>query len=126
MPEAGISECKCDSVLLPAISIGRYKLGQTATTPEQKSVLDEYAGLLLENPLAHIEITGHTCDLGRDELNMRIGQKRADLARDYLVEKGIAPSRISTFSRGETEPLFPNTDEENRRKNRRLEIKIRE
>jgi outer membrane protein OmpA-like peptidoglycan-associated protein len=126
VPEAGISECKCDSVLPPAISIVRYKLGQTATTPEQKSILDEYAGLLLENPQAHIEITGHTCDLGRDGLNMRIGQKRADLVRDYLVGKGIASSRISTFSRGETEPLFPNTGEENRRKNRRLEIKIRE
>jgi hypothetical protein len=125
VPDAGISECKCDSVPPLAISIDCYKLGETATMPEQKSILDEYAGLLLENPQACIEITGHTCDLGRDKLNMRIGQKRADLAGDYLVEKGIAPLRISTFSRGETEPLSPNTDEENRRKNRRLEIKLR-
>jgi outer membrane protein OmpA-like peptidoglycan-associated protein len=124
--QAALSERKSNSGLPPVISIDRYKPGQIAMTPEQKSVPDEYAVLLLENPQAHIEITGHTCDLGKDGLNLRIGQKRADLVGDYLVGKGIAPSRISTFSRGETEPLFPNTGEENRRKNRRLEIKIRE
>jgi len=56
---------------------------------------------------------------------MRIGQERADLAKDYLVENGIAPSRIQTFSKGKTEPLFPNSNEVNRKKNRRLEIVIK-
>jgi outer membrane protein OmpA-like peptidoglycan-associated protein len=124
--ETGTSECKCSSNLPPVISIDRYKQKQIALTPEQKSILDGYAGLLQENPQAHIEITGHTCDLGTDELNLHIGWERADLAKDYLVGKGIAPSRISTFTKGETEPLFPNDNELSRSKNRRLEIKIRE
>jgi hypothetical protein len=68
----------------------------------------------------------NTCDLGTDGLNLRIGQERADLAKDYLVEKGVAPPRIATFSKGKSEPLFPNSDELSRRKNRRLELKIRE
>jgi outer membrane protein OmpA-like peptidoglycan-associated protein len=72
-----------------------------------------------------LDIAGHTCDLGTDRLNVRIGRERADLAKDYLVEKGVAPSRIQTFSKGESEPLFPNINEVNRRKNRRLEIVIK-
>jgi outer membrane protein OmpA-like peptidoglycan-associated protein len=97
-----------------------------ALTDEQKAVLDDYFNAMTENYALTLAIIGHTCDLGTDEVNLRIGQERADLAKDYLVEKGVAPSRISTFSKGKTEPLFPNNSEENRRKNRRLEIKIRE
>jgi outer membrane protein OmpA-like peptidoglycan-associated protein len=122
--EAELSEYPYDSGLPPATPAERYKVGQVAIIPEQQLTLDEYAGLLLENPQAHIEITGHTCNLGTDRVNLRIGLKRADLAKDYLVKKGIAPSRIQTFSEGESKPLFPNSSEENRRKNRRIEIKL--
>jgi outer membrane protein OmpA-like peptidoglycan-associated protein len=122
--EAEISDCQCDSAVSAVTPIDRYKVGQVAIIPEQQSALDEYAGLLLENPQAHIEITGHTCDLGTDRVNLRIGLKRAESARDYLVKKGIAPSRIQTFSEGESKPLFPNDSEENRRKNRRIEINL--
>jgi outer membrane protein OmpA-like peptidoglycan-associated protein len=105
--------------------MGNYDLGRVTLTAGQHSTLDEYVRLTEENPGMELDITGHTCDLGADELNLRIGRERADLAKDYLVEKGIAPSRIATFSKGETEPLFPNNNEENRRKNRRLEIVIK-
>jgi outer membrane protein OmpA-like peptidoglycan-associated protein len=124
MPETETSDTPCDSVFPPATPIDRYKVGRVAVTREQEFTLDEYAGLLLENPQAHIEITGHTCDLGTDRVNMRIGLKRAESAKDYLVKKGIEPSRIQTFSEGESKPLFPNGSEENRRKNRRVEIKL--
>jgi outer membrane protein OmpA-like peptidoglycan-associated protein len=107
-------------------SMGNYNLGIVTLTAEQEAALDDYIDVLAKNPLLTLDITGHTCDLGTDELNLRIGQERADLAKDYLVEKGIAPSRISTFTKGESEPLFPNNNEANRRKNRRLELKIRE
>ncbi|MDR0412474.1 MAG: OmpA family protein [Dysgonamonadaceae bacterium] len=107
-------------------SLGNYALGMVTLTDEQKAVLDDYFKALVENPTFSLEITGYTCDLGTDDVNLRIGQERADLAKDYLVEKGIAPLRTVTFSKGESEPLLPNTSEKNRSENRRLEIKIRE
>ena len=107
-------------------NMDNYNLGIVALTGEQESALDDYVEVMTENLLCVLDIIGHTCDLGTDELNMRIGQERADLAKDYLVEKGIAPSRISTFSKGKTEPVFLNNNEVNRKKNRRLEIKIKE
>jgi outer membrane protein OmpA-like peptidoglycan-associated protein len=106
-------------------SMGNYNRGIVTLTVEQEAALDDYIDVLTENPSFVLEITGHTCDLGTDELNLRIGQERADLAKDYLVEKGISPSCISTFSKGKSEPLFPNDNEVNRKKNRRLEIVIK-
>jgi len=93
-------------------------------TAEQESALNDYVGIMTENPSFTLNIIGHTCDLGTDQLNLRIGQERADLAKDYLVEKGVSPSRIRTFSKGKTEPLFLNNNEVNRKKNRRLEIEV--
>jgi hypothetical protein len=106
------------------ITIDGYELGQIAMTPEQKSILDEYAELLRENPQMYIEITGHTCDTGTKESNLRIGQQRADSAKDYLTGKGIPPVRIFTYTKGDSEPVHPNSNEESRAKNRRLEIKL--
>jgi outer membrane protein OmpA-like peptidoglycan-associated protein len=119
-----VKECH-QSISVSSIgSMENYSCGAVTLTAEQKTALDGYVTLLTENPHFTLDITGHTCDLGTDRVNMRIGLKRADSAKDYLVEKGIAPSRIQTFSEGESNPLFPNGSEENRRKNRRLEINL--
>jgi outer membrane protein OmpA-like peptidoglycan-associated protein len=101
-----------------------YNLTITGLSVQQRSFLHEFVEIMRENPNVRLEITGHTCNLGSDELNMRVGQERADWAKDYLVQNGIRPSRITTFSRGKTEPVYPNNNETNRRKNRRLEFRI--
>jgi outer membrane protein OmpA-like peptidoglycan-associated protein len=62
--------------------------------------------------------------LGTKAVNLSIGLRRAEAAKAYLVAKGVAAERIRTASKGETEPLVPNTSEENRRKNRRVVMKI--
>jgi outer membrane protein OmpA-like peptidoglycan-associated protein len=121
---AGKNECDCGSGLPSIITIGGYKLGQTIMSPEQKAILDGYINLLQANPRAHIEITGHTCNIGTEKGNIRMGQKRADKAKDYLVSKGVSSGRISTSSKGDTEPVSPDNDDDGRSKNRRLEIRI--
>jgi len=84
----------------------------------------EIVDLMRENENIRLQITGHTCDLGSDALNMRLGQERADSAKEYLVQSGIRSTRITTLSKGKTEPIYPNNNETNRRKNRRLEFKF--
>ncbi|GHS97993.1 hypothetical protein FACS189421_05780 [Bacteroidia bacterium] len=108
------------------IELDNYDLARVTLTPEQKLALEQYVDLMKRDPDCSLYITGHTCNLGSEQLNMRIGQERADLAKDFLVENGIAPSRIHTFSKGELNPLYPNDNEVDRRKNRRLELTIRE
>ena len=69
-------------------------------------------------------IEGHTCDLGSDAYNMALGQRRADSVKTYMTEKGIDAGRLTAKSFGETTPAVPNTDEANRKLNRRAEFKI--
>ena len=116
---------KYSQSVLSMRNIGNYNLGIVTLTAEQEAMLDDYVEVMTDNLQIVLDITGHACDLGTDEINMRIGQERADLAKDYLVENGIAPSRIQTFSKGKTEPIFPNRNEANRKKNRRLDIVIK-
>ncbi len=99
-----------------------YNVNIVTLTAEQRRTLDGYIELLWEQPEMNIYITGHACDLGSNEYNMWIGQERADLAKEYMVRRGIRPSRIATDSKGETEPIVPNTSDANRKTNRRLEI----
>ncbi|MDR1679510.1 MAG: OmpA family protein [Prevotellaceae bacterium] len=107
------------------LEMDNYNLAIVTLNPVQKSELDVYIAQLQSDENTTVRITGHTCDLGSEELNMRIGQERADLAKDYMVENGISPGRITTFSEGESSPIFPNNNAVNRKKNRRLEIEIR-
>ncbi len=104
--------------------VDNYNLTIVTLNAIQKRDLDDYIELLQSDENMTIKITGHTCDLGSHELNQRIGQERADLAKDYMVENGISPKRITTFTKGETEPVFPNNNAVNRKKNRRLEIEV--
>jgi outer membrane protein OmpA-like peptidoglycan-associated protein len=104
--------------------ISGFPVGQTVLTPEIRTELETKAAIMKQYPDMQIIIEGHTCDLGTHEANISFGQQRADAAKAYLVEQGIAPERLQTVSKAETEPLVPNTSKENRNKNRRVEFKI--
>ncbi len=89
-----------------------------------KPTLDKIAGFLKAHPeVTKIKIDGYTCDLGSDPYNLRLSQRRAKAAADYLIGQGIDPSRIGTVDGfGEKNPLVPNLDEPHREQNRRVQI----
>lgn len=69
-------------------------------------------------------VEGHTDDLGRDSYNLSLSMKRAEKIRELLLSGGISDELISVIGYGETMPLVPNTSDENRAINRRIEFKI--
>ena len=73
---------------------------------------------------SHIEISGHTDNVGNDQSNQILSQKRAQAVSDYLVQLGIDPSRITIVGYGETKPVADNNTEEGRQLNRRVEIRF--
>jgi outer membrane protein OmpA-like peptidoglycan-associated protein len=88
-----------------------------------KAQLDEIAVKLQQNPQLRAEATGFTDDRGSEENNVKVGQKRADAVKEYLVEEQqIAESRIQTKSGGESNPVGDNTTAEGRKENRRVEV----
>lgn len=86
--------------------------------------LNRVVKLLKENPDISIELSAHTDDIGSDLHNNTLSQRRASTVSQYILNKGIDKKRVISKGYGKTQPLVPNTSDENRAKNRRVEIKI--
>ena len=69
-------------------------------------------------------MVGHTDTNGSAQRNLALSVARADAVRDELVASGIVGLRITTLGEGGTKPLVTNDSPANRRKNRRIEIKV--
>jgi peptidoglycan-associated lipoprotein len=69
-------------------------------------------------------VSGHTDERGSDEYNLALGQRRAAAAKAYLVQHGIADSRIETISYGEERPVAQGSDDAAYAQNRRAEFEI--
>ena len=88
--------------------------------------LKKLASLLKSNPGLVIEIGGHTDSTGSEEHNLLLSGQRAKSVRNYLIENGISAERLKYKGYGENDPLFDNTTEEGKRKNRRTGVRILE
>ena len=94
--------------------------------PNFRPILDKFAAGLVSNPAATVQIIGHTDSTGSDAINNPLSVNRAASARDYIVARGVASSRVAIDGRGSREPLVANDTAENRAKNRRVEIFVAE
>ena len=86
--------------------------------------LDKLVALLKANPDLPIEISGHTDDVGKDADNLLLSQKRAKSVVDYLAQKGVNILKIKAEGYGKTRPFVQNNSDENRKLNRRIEVKF--
>jgi outer membrane protein OmpA-like peptidoglycan-associated protein len=91
---------------------------------ESFAELDRILKLLNDNPNMTVEIAGHTDNVGTDAYNLKLSGDRANAVKTYLLGKGIAAERISSKGYGKSKPCVPNTTEEGRQKNRRVEFTI--
>ena len=101
-----------------------FALDSAVVRESAKPTLAEIARALLNNPDKNLQVTGHTCDLGSTNYNQGLSERRAAAVKRYLVDSGIDTDRITTVGRGELQPLVPNTSEEARSLNRRVELVI--
>ena len=102
----------------------RYARGEADVTAQQARVLTAVQQILKHFPAARFEIIGHTCDLGTASSNLKLSQHRAKALHDFLISKGIKGDRLKFRGIGQTEPAVPNTNEANRRQNRRVVVEI--
>ncbi len=86
--------------------------------------LDRVVKLLIDNPEIKIEIAAHTDDVGSHSYNEKLSHKRAQSVVDYLISKALDINRLIAKGYGETAPIAANDSDENRAKNRRVELKI--
>jgi peptidoglycan-associated lipoprotein len=93
-------------------------------TPTAREILARKAYFLKQYPTVKILIEGHCDERGTAEYNLALGERRANAAKQYLVQLGISEDRISTISYGKERPLDPRHNEEAWAKNRRAHFVI--
>lgn len=93
--------------------------------PEAQQILDEIVKSLQQYKKAEVRIYGHTDNSGEDQYNKNLSERRAESVKAYLSTKVDLPDvTYRTKGYGESKPVAPNDTEENRQKNRRVEIII--
>jgi peptidoglycan-associated lipoprotein len=101
-----------------------FDFNRSEIKPEYSDVLQRKAEVMNEFPEIAIRIEGHCDERGTVEYNLALGERRAQAAKDYLVNLGLDPDRISTISYGEERPAIDGHDEEAWAQNRRDEFVI--
>lgn len=96
-----------------------FETNSSILSNNAKKIIDEFFTFLYENPNIEVEIQGHTDNVGQDQANLVLSEKRAKSVYTYLVEKGIPMSRLSSNGYGESKPLVSNETFKGRAKNRR-------
>ena len=120
-----------DAVLEPIGATGKetlnnlfFESGRYELTVKSRTELERLAEFLNVNPTAQIEIAGHTDDRGDPAANLDLSRKRAQAVAMYLAGLGVAPARMKAVGYGKTRPAVPNTSEEARQRNRRIEWRV--
>ncbi|KAF0239492.1 MAG: OmpA/MotB domain-containing [Prolixibacteraceae bacterium] len=101
-----------------------FDLDKSILKPEGKADLDKMVQTLIASKEFNIVIGGHACDLGTDTYNMKLSERRAQEVVKYLLSKGVNNAYIGSNNYGERKPAVPNTNEDNRKKNRRVEWEV--
>lgn len=120
-PEAAKPEEKLATIELASLRI-QFAFDDYTLSGKAKVNLEKIASWMPKNPTAKIQIEGHACEIGTNEYNIALGERRANSGKKYLEGLGVSPARISTISYGEERPLDPGHTEEARAKNRRDEF----
>lgn len=102
----------------------KYQTGSALLTPESSDELDNLVQALTDFPNLRLELAGHTDNVGNPANNQALSQKRAESVFTYLIEKGIAATRLKAIGYGDTQPVDSNDTEAGRSKNRRTEARI--
>jgi len=101
-----------------------FDSGKSDLRPESFPELDRLVTTLEKNPKMQIEISGHTDDVGADDVNLKLSSDRANAVKDYLLSKGIAQATVTAVGFGETKPVASNTTDDGKQLNRRVEFTI--
>ncbi|MBN1307820.1 MAG: OmpA family protein [Chitinispirillaceae bacterium] len=100
----------------------QFEGGSADLTSGSAENIDRVYQSLAEWPEVKLEIRAHTDNSAPEKQNLDLSKKRAEVVRDYLIQKGVAPSRLTAVGKGSTEPIADNTSVQGRRLNSRIEI----
>lgn len=117
-------------VPVPGVTAGDFTdvffdLDSYTLRDDAKVALDRAAKLLRDQADVNVTLEGHCDERGTVEYNQALGEKRANAARDYLVNAGVSAARVQTLSYGKERPFAEGHDESAWAQNRRAHFVLR-
>ncbi|MBA1379874.1 OmpA family protein [Pseudomonas brassicacearum] len=101
-----------------------FDFDKSDLTAAARSQLDGLMGKLSHANVASIRVVGHTDSVGTDAYNKGLSERRASSVVEYLLTQGLAPEKLTSEGKGESEPVADNETDEGRAQNRRVELHI--
>lgn len=101
-----------------------FDFDKASLKPGGRRAVSELTSFLQEYPERNVMIEGFTDNIGSDQYNHELSQRRANAVRQALMNNGISRSRIQTRGYGEQYPVAGNNTEAGRQRNRRVEVII--
>ncbi|MDX9883866.1 MAG: OmpA family protein [Prolixibacteraceae bacterium] len=125
--EPFLSEIRLSPVAPGSVTVLRnifFDTGSSQLLPESRIELNKLVDFLNRNPSLHIEIGGHTDNVGGEQFNLELSARRAESVCRFLIRSGIGENRLSSHGYGFSQPLESNDTEAGRAVNRRTEFRI--
>jgi len=128
IPASGeLDAATCQSALSATAALEKiqFRTGSATIRLASSRVLDKLAALIQRCPKSAIEVGGHTDNVGDDEANQELSQRRADQVVRYLEREGVARGRLAGVGYGAKKPIASNDDDDGRAENRRIEFIVK-
>jgi OmpA-OmpF porin, OOP family len=103
-----------------------FDTGKATLKPGAYATIDRLATVLKEDTTRKVIVEGHTDNVGSDEYNQDLSERRAASVQAALFERGVEASQVSTIGKGETTPVASNDSQAGRQQNRRVELVFQE
>ncbi len=112
------------SIIAVEIEGVNFELQSFELTKDSKRILNEAALVINANPELRIEVQAHTDSKGSEKYNLKLSEQRAASVKKYLVSQGVDSNQLESKGYGESQPVADNKTEEERAKNRRVELNV--
>lgn len=103
----------------------KFKTGKAEIDPSCDKSMTAIAAIMADYPGFHVQVDGHTDNVGNQEANKKLSQDRSDAVVKYLVEKkGVDAKRLSGKGFGDSQPIADNKSKKGQAKNRRVDFTV--
>lgn len=110
-----------DAIVLQNI---QFEFNSAQLTADSETGIVMLFDFLQRNAELKVELAGHTDNVGSEKYNQKLSADRAEVVRQALINKGVAPERLSSKGYGSAQPIAPNDTDEHRALNRRTEMVV--
>ncbi len=122
--EARVEKMPNDVVRITMTSHTAFDTDSVSIKPAFHSTMDKLADVVVRYGKTSLTIVGHTDNVGSNQYNQKLSERRAVSVAQYFESRRVSPLRLATLGKGEGAPVASNSTESGRQANRRVEIYV--